>query len=137
MILSFFFCIDNHGWLDGFTFQIIYKGTNFVVAVSNDAKSCIFSPCRLRIAFPPMLLHLHQDQLDFLISFFGAKSLSVDQNPGCHKDSDGSKLLSAKNNNIVRPNSIIEEAFLPYFQVSCVTTYYLPFIVLNMDFMIL
>lgn len=93
-----------------------------------------FSPCRLRIAFLPMLLHLHQVQLEFLIGFFGAKSLSVDQTPGCHKDSDGSKLLSAKNDNVVRLNSIVEEAFLPYFQVSCVTIYYLPFIVLNTTF---
>ncbi|KAF3435392.1 hypothetical protein FNV43_RR22481 [Rhamnella rubrinervis] len=71
---------------------------------------------RLRIAFLPMLLHLHQCQLDFLINFFGAKSSSVDQSPDCHKCSDGSKLLSVTSNNTAGPNSIAEEAFLPYFQ---------------------
>ncbi|PQQ10892.1 autophagy-related protein 2 [Prunus yedoensis var. nudiflora] len=70
---------------------------------------------RLRVALLPMLLHLHQCQLDFLISFFGAKSSSIDQSPGCHQDSDGSKLLPAKSNNLAGP-TIEEEAFLPYFQ---------------------
>lgn len=70
-----------------------------------------------------MLLHLHQCQLDFLINFFGAKSSSVDQSPDRHKDSDGSKLFSVTSNNIAGPNSIAEEAFLPYFQASGVTVF--------------
>ncbi|KAF5444049.1 hypothetical protein F2P56_036553, partial [Juglans regia] len=63
---------------------------------------------RLRIAFLPILLHLHQSQLDFLINFFGAKNSSVDQSPDCHEEPDGSKLLHG--------HTIANEAFLPYFQ---------------------
>ncbi|KAL5541102.1 hypothetical protein UlMin_043388 [Ulmus minor] len=69
---------------------------------------------RLRIAFLPIRLHLHQSQLDFLINFFGGKNSSVDQPPGCHQDSDGSKLSSMSTNPAC--NTIVEEAFLPYFQ---------------------
>ncbi|XP_062091472.1 autophagy-related protein 2 [Humulus lupulus] len=69
---------------------------------------------RLRIAFLPLLLHLHQSQLDFFISFFGAKSSSVDQSC-CHQDPDSSKLLTVKSYNLAQHN-IAEEAFLPYFQ---------------------
>lgn len=70
---------------------------------------------RLQIAFLPIRLHLHQSQLDFLISFFGAKSSPVDQSPSCHPDSDSSKLMPIKSNNVAGHN-IVEEAFLPYFQ---------------------
>ncbi|XP_050365139.1 autophagy-related protein 2 isoform X2 [Argentina anserina] len=70
---------------------------------------------RLRVAFLPMLLHLHQCQLDFLIGFFGSKSSSVDQSSGCYQDSDGSNALP-KNNNNLAGHAIAEEAFLPYFQ---------------------
>ncbi|KAL4615459.1 hypothetical protein ACB092_07G126400 [Castanea dentata] len=63
---------------------------------------------RLRIAFLPILLHLHQSQLDFLIDFFGAKSSSVDQSPDCHQDADGSKLSQG--------HTIANEALLPFFQ---------------------
>lgn len=66
---------------------------------------------RLRIAFLPILLHLHQSQLEFLISFFGEKSLSTEQSPG----------LTSEPNLLVRSNSVVshsitEEALLPYFQ---------------------
>lgn len=43
-------------------------------------------PFRLSISFLPMLLQLHQSQLDFLISF------SVDRSLDCHQDTDCSKL---------------------------------------------
>ncbi|XP_034681405.1 autophagy-related protein 2 isoform X10 [Vitis riparia] len=70
---------------------------------------------RLRIAVLPILLHLHQGQLDFLVSFFGGKNQSVDQSPShCH-GSDGTKLSSTKNSNFAR-HAISEEALLPYFQ---------------------
>ncbi|GAV66348.1 ATG_C domain-containing protein/Chorein_N domain-containing protein [Cephalotus follicularis] len=69
---------------------------------------------RLCIALLPMLLHLHQSQLDFLISFFGAKSTSVDQSSGCHQDSGSSKLLASECNNVA--GYIVAEALLPYFQ---------------------
>lgn len=69
-------------------------------------------PLRLRIAFLPILLHLHQSQLDFLINFFGAKSSSVNQSPAYYQDSDASKLL--------QDHRIANEALLPYFQASCV-----------------
>jgi hypothetical protein len=68
-------------------------------------------PFRLRIAFLPILLTLHQSQLDFLINFFGAKSSSVDQSPA-YQDLDASKLL--------QDHRIANEAMLPYFQASCV-----------------
>ncbi|XVE49181.1 hypothetical protein DITRI_Ditri01bG0061700 [Diplodiscus trichospermus] len=67
---------------------------------------------RLRIAFLPLLLHLHQSQLDFLISFFGEKSSSVDQSTGCLQDPD---LLVRKSCNIAG-HAIANEALLPYFQ---------------------
>ncbi|KAK7826810.1 autophagy-related protein 2 [Quercus suber] len=63
---------------------------------------------RLRIAFLPILLHLHQSQLDFLIDFFGAKSSSVDQSLDCHQDADGSKLSQG--------HTVANEALLPFFQ---------------------
>ncbi|XP_024029007.1 autophagy-related protein 2 [Morus notabilis] len=70
---------------------------------------------RLQIAFLPMRLHLHQSQLDFLISFFGAKSSPVDQSSGCHQDSDISQSMPIKSN-LVAGHNIVEEALLPYFQ---------------------
>ncbi|KAJ4716330.1 autophagy-related protein 2-like [Melia azedarach] len=70
---------------------------------------------RLRVAMLPVLLHLHQSQLDFLIYFFGAKSSSEDQSPGCHKDSCDSKLSTTKRKNLAG-HTIAEEALLPYFQ---------------------
>uniref|UniRef100_A0A5B6ZZ23 Autophagy-related protein 2 n=1 Tax=Davidia involucrata TaxID=16924 RepID=A0A5B6ZZ23_DAVIN len=68
---------------------------------------------RLRIAFLPMLLHLHQCQLDFLISFFGGSS--VDQPPSAPQDSGESQLLPKKSSNF-GGHTISEEALLPYFQ---------------------
>ncbi|XWS54815.1 hypothetical protein CRYUN_Cryun10bG0121600 [Craigia yunnanensis] len=67
---------------------------------------------RLRIAFLPMLLHLHQSQLDFLISFFGEKSSSIDQSTGCPQDPD----LFGKQSNNLAGHAIANEALLPYFQ---------------------
>ncbi|KAK6241046.1 Atg2/VPS13 [Theobroma cacao] len=69
---------------------------------------------RLRIAFLPMLLHLHQSQLDFLISFFGERSSSIDQSTGCPQDPD---LLVRKSDNLAG-HGIANEALLPYFQAS-------------------
>ncbi|CAH8372843.1 unnamed protein product [Eruca vesicaria subsp. sativa] len=64
---------------------------------------------RLRVALLPILLHLHQSQLDFLISFFGANNLEKPVVSG--GDSDGSALSVS-----VKGHNIIEEALLPYFQ---------------------
>lgn len=80
----------------------------------------VLFPPRLRVAFLPMRLHLHQCQLDFLISFFGAKSSTVDQSSG-YQDSDGSKVLPTNSNNLPG-HAIAEEAFLPYFQASFVSS---------------
>ncbi|XP_022725387.1 autophagy-related protein 2-like isoform X2 [Durio zibethinus] len=66
----------------------------------------------LQIAFLPMLLDLHQSQLDFLISFFGEKSSSIDQSTGCPQDPD---LLVRKSCNLAG-HAIANEALLPYFQ---------------------
>ncbi|XP_006296813.2 autophagy-related protein 2 [Capsella rubella] len=64
---------------------------------------------RLRVALLPILLHLHQSQLDFLISFFGANSL--EKSAVSIGDSGGSTLSVS-----VKGHNIIEEALLPYFQ---------------------
>ncbi|GLT37479.1 hypothetical protein SLA2020_117940 [Shorea laevis] len=66
---------------------------------------------RLCIAFLPMLLHLHQSQLDFLISFFGEKILSTEQSLGSLPEPS----LSVRSNNLAG-HIIVEEALLPYFQ---------------------
>lgn len=70
---------------------------------------------RLRVAILPLLLHLHQSQLDFLIDFFGEKNSSVNQSPGSHKDSSDSKLSTTKSKNLAG-YTIAEEALLPFFQ---------------------
>ncbi|KAK9286331.1 hypothetical protein L1049_014723 [Liquidambar formosana] len=69
---------------------------------------------RLRIAFLPLLLHLHQSQLDFLVSFFVGKSSLGGQSPSNPQDPSGSK-LSPTNSNL-GGHPIAEEALLPYFQ---------------------
>ncbi|KAL6963999.1 hypothetical protein U1Q18_035005 [Sarracenia purpurea var. burkii] len=69
---------------------------------------------RLKIALLPMLLHLHQNQLDFLISFFGEKSLPDDQSPTASQLSEQNMLLEMGSN--FGGHSISKEALLPYFQ---------------------
>ncbi|KAJ6403537.1 hypothetical protein OIU84_015448 [Salix udensis] len=70
---------------------------------------------RLHIAFLPMLLHLHQSQLDFLISFFGPKSLSAGQSSDQDQNSDCAK-TSATNSSNLAGHTIANEALLPFFQ---------------------
>ena len=77
----------------------------------------IFIPSRLRIAFLPVLLHLHQSQLDFLFSFFGPKSLSASQSSDQDQNSDGAK-TSATNSSNLAGHTIANEALLPFFQAS-------------------
>lgn len=72
---------------------------------------------RLQVSILPMLLHLHQCQLDFLIAFFGAKSSSIDHSTGQHKDSCSPKFSVTKSKNVAG-NTIPDEALLPYFQAS-------------------
>lgn len=67
---------------------------------------------RLRLAVLPMLLHLDQDHLDFLISFFGGKQSSVDQSTS---DIYGSKMSQTESSNF-GGITIAEEALLPFFQ---------------------
>ncbi|CAI8618401.1 unnamed protein product [Vicia faba] len=70
---------------------------------------------RLNVAFLPMLLHLHQCQLNFLVDFFGKKNPLNDQFPNnCH-DSEGSKSFPDKTKDHAC-HSIAQEALLPYFQ---------------------
>ncbi|KAL1534637.1 autophagy-related protein 2-like isoform X1 [Salvia divinorum] len=64
---------------------------------------------RLRIALLPLLLHLHQRQLEFFISFFGGKN-----SPG--ESSSSTPLDSFEKSDNVEGRGINEEAFLPYFQ---------------------
>ncbi|CAK7329864.1 unnamed protein product [Dovyalis caffra] len=70
---------------------------------------------RLRIAFLPMLLHLHQSQLDFLISFFRPKSSSAGQPSDQDQNSGGAK-TSATNSSNLAGHTIANEALLPFFQ---------------------
>ncbi|GAB4853962.1 hypothetical protein Ancab_018170 [Ancistrocladus abbreviatus] len=63
---------------------------------------------RLRIALVPLVLHLHQSQLDFLVAFFGGKFPSVN-------NSDPSSIISSGSKDF-EGNFIVEEALLPYFQ---------------------
>lgn len=72
---------------------------------------------RLRVAFLPMRLHLHQSQLDFLIGFFGASS-SDDHPQGGKQYSDNSNLSQMKSNDNLSEDNILDEALLPYFQAS-------------------
>ncbi|KAL3814219.1 hypothetical protein ACJIZ3_015487 [Penstemon smallii] len=76
---------------------------------------------RLRIALLPMRLHLHQSQLDFLISFFGGKSSSADTSPNTPPGIGKPGGLSETSDNI-QGCSISEEAFLNYFQASRMTS---------------
>ncbi|KAI3445996.1 hypothetical protein Pfo_002661 [Paulownia fortunei] len=72
---------------------------------------CCFN--MLRIAILPMRLHLHQNQLDFLISFFGGKNSSADSSPNTPLGLSKSGEPFEKN---LQGHAIIEEAFLTYFQ---------------------
>lgn len=67
---------------------------------------------RLQVALLPMRLHLHQSQLEFLISFFGGKSSSSDN----HLQDTGELDTPQKNAINLGSHSITEEALLPYFQ---------------------
>lgn len=71
---------------------------------------------RLRVALLPILLHLHQSQLDFLISFFGANSL---EKPVVSGGDSGGSTFSVS----VKGHNVIEEALLPYFQVNKASFY--------------
>ncbi|KAL6494724.1 hypothetical protein OROGR_031524 [Orobanche gracilis] len=70
---------------------------------------------RLRIAVLPMLLHLHQSQLDFLINFFGGKHSSDDSSPSTHLGLDKPRELFEKSDNR-QGHTINDDAFLTYFQ---------------------
>ncbi|KAJ6671243.1 AUTOPHAGY-RELATED 2 ISOFORM A [Salix viminalis] len=70
---------------------------------------------RLRITLLPLLLHLHQSQLDFLISFFGPKSFSAGQSSDQDQNSDGAE-TSATNSCNLAGHTIANEALLPFFQ---------------------
>ncbi|KAJ6896449.1 hypothetical protein NC651_022605 [Populus alba x Populus x berolinensis] len=70
---------------------------------------------RLRVTLLPLLLHLHQSQLDFLISFFGPKSFSAGQSSDQDQNSDGVK-TSATNSCNLAGHTIANEALLPFFQ---------------------
>ncbi|XAR59460.1 hypothetical protein NMG60_11015302 [Bertholletia excelsa] len=91
------------------------KGLKLDLEAVRPDRSTPLEEYRLRIAFHPMLLHLHQNHLDFLISFFGEKNSSVAQFPNAHQNIGESELLSQKRNNL-GDHSISEEALLPYFQ---------------------
>ncbi|XP_050212203.1 autophagy-related protein 2 [Mercurialis annua] len=68
---------------------------------------------RLHVGLLPIILQLHQSQLDFLIAFFGAKSSSADQSLIHSQNSDGAKPFATKN---LAGHRIAVEALLPYFQ---------------------
>ncbi|VFQ72115.1 unnamed protein product [Cuscuta campestris] len=70
---------------------------------------------RLRVAFLPIRLHLHQTQLDFLITFFGGT------NSTSNSSHDASQNLYepisiSKQKTVIGGHAITMEALLPYFQ---------------------
>ncbi|MCD7449539.1 hypothetical protein HAX54_000379 [Datura stramonium] len=69
---------------------------------------------RLRIAFLPMRLHLHQNQLDFLISFFGGTKSAVTPSQSSSQNLSKSEIVAKSTK--FGGNAVIEEAMLPYFQ---------------------
>lgn len=75
----------------------------------NMLETPVFS--RLRIALLPLLLHLHQSQLDFLVSYFGNRNTPVDSSSDLQDHS-----FSALNSD----HPIEDEALLPYFQASSI-----------------
>ena len=72
-------------------------------------------PFRLHVALLPIILQLHQSQLDFLIAFFGAKGSLPDQSSDHNQNSGGAKPSATKN---LAGHKIAVEALLPYFQAS-------------------
>nr|XP_010932621.1 autophagy-related protein 2 isoform X1 [Elaeis guineensis] len=69
---------------------------------------------RLHLEFLPMRLHLDQDQLNFLISFFGKDSF-VDETRSPPNNSSESE-MSGRNSRSFGSQTIVEEALLPFFQ---------------------
>ncbi|XP_060168251.1 autophagy-related protein 2 isoform X1 [Lycium barbarum] len=69
---------------------------------------------RLRIAFLPMRLHLHQNQLDFLISFFGGTKSAVTPSQSTSQNLSKSEIVAKSTK--FGGHAVIEEALLPYFQ---------------------
>ncbi|KDP42306.1 hypothetical protein JCGZ_01630 [Jatropha curcas] len=74
---------------------------------------------RLNIALLPMLLQLHQSQLDFLIGFFGGKDSLTDPSSDFNQNSSAAKPSGTRN---LGGHRIAEEALLPYFQASAELT---------------
>ncbi|KNA21721.1 hypothetical protein SOVF_040860 [Spinacia oleracea] len=70
---------------------------------------------RLRVAVLPILLHLHQSQLDFLISFFGDKNSPEDSSDSEAQGSGLSDITLAEDSKL-KGFGLVEEALLPYFQ---------------------
>ncbi|KAL2456804.1 autophagy 2 [Forsythia ovata] len=71
---------------------------------------------RLRVALLPLRLHLHQNQLDFLISFFGGKSSSADLSQSDTSPGPSESGKSPKKSANLVSNTVSDEAFLTYFQ---------------------
>ncbi|KAL8541374.1 hypothetical protein ACS0TY_002578 [Phlomoides rotata] len=69
---------------------------------------------RLRIALLPMILHLHQRQLDFLISFFGGTNSSAESAHNTLDLSKSGEPFEMRDN--LHGRAVSEEAFLTYFQ---------------------
>ncbi|KAL2904674.1 Autophagy-related protein 2 [Bienertia sinuspersici] len=70
---------------------------------------------RLRIAVLPISLHLHQNQVDFLISFFRGKCYPDDSLLGDAQGSGSSDVTLSEDNNL-KSFDLTDEALLPYFQ---------------------
>lgn len=70
---------------------------------------------RLRVAFLPMRLHLHQSQLNFLINFFGGQSTSINSSKSATQDMLEAGKESHKTTSL-SGHTIVQEALLPFFQ---------------------
>lgn len=77
----------------------------------------MFVVLRLHLEFLPMRLHLDQDQLNFIISFFSKDSF-VDETRSPPNNSSESE-MSGRESRSFGSQTIVEEALLPFFQASC------------------
>lgn len=87
-----------------------------LIGISGNTGSWLFiaPDFRLAVAFLPILVHLHQSQLDFLTGFFGGISSSADSDPHGISGSE----LSISELHTVGGQIISKEALLPFFQAS-------------------
>ncbi|CAN1133503.1 Autophagy-related protein 2 [Linum perenne] len=84
---------------------------------------------KLQVSFLPIRVHLHQSQLDFLISFFTPEGVSADG----QKHPSGVESLAISSADLAG-HSIAPEALLPYFQASDIIKFDVSPILIRVDY---